>query len=113
MNVTDLLNDREKKYGDFGELAKAIQAYKSAARHAPRWNAMTSSQREAVEMIVMKLCRVLYGDPMHMDSWVDISGYAVLAAEEFNPRTEGGKPEPMVPAANPATPAELENAVAK
>lgn len=112
MNVTELLNEREKTYGDFAELAKAVQAYKSAARHAPRWNAMTSSQREAAEMVIMKLCRILYGDPMHMDSWMDISGYAMLAVEEFHPRDDSGKVAPMVPGPAPTTPTELEQAAA-
>lgn len=104
MTVTDTLNDREAKYGDFGELAKAIQAYKSAIRHAPSWVRMTSTQREAAEMIALKLCRIVYGDPLHFDSWRDIAGYATLAAEEFTGR-------PMMPAANPATPLELEQEV--
>lgn len=104
--IQDTLNDREAKYGDFGELSKAIQAYKSAIRHAPSWPKMTAVQREAAEMVATKLCRVVYGDPLHFDSWLDIAGYATLAAEEF-----GANKAPMVAAENPATPLELEKAV--
>lgn len=104
--IQETLNDREAKYGDFGELAKAIQAYKSAIRHAPSWAKMTAVQREAAEMIAVKLCRIVYGDPLHFDSWLDIAGYATLAAEEF-----GASKRPMVAAENPATPLELEKAV--
>lgn len=106
--IQETLNDREAKYGDFGELAKAIQAYKSAIRHAPSWAKMTAVQREAAEMIAVKLCRIVYGDPLHFDSWLDIAGYATLAAEEF-----GASKRPMVAAENPATPPELEKAVSE
>jgi hypothetical protein len=104
--IQSTLNDREAKYGDFGELSKAIQAYKSAIRHAPSWPKMTAVQREAAEMIATKLCRIVYGDPLHFDSWYDIAGYATLAAEEF-----GQGKRPMVPADNPATPLELAEVV--
>lgn len=106
MSVVETLNDREPKYGDFGELAKAVQAYKAAIRHAPSWVKMTAVQREAAEMIVLKLCRIVYGDPLHFDSWHDIAGYATLAAEEFS-----ADKRPMKPAADPQTPAQLEQVV--
>jgi hypothetical protein len=106
MTVIETLNDREPKYGDFTELAKAVQAYKAAVRHAPSWVKMTAVQREAAEMIVLKLCRIVYGDPLHFDSWHDIAGYATLAAEEFS----AGR-EPMQAATEPKTPQQLEQAV--
>jgi hypothetical protein len=106
VTVVDTLNERESKYGDFGELAKAIQAYKSAIRHAPSWVKMTAVQREAAEMIATKLCRVVYGDPLHFDSWHDIAGYATLAAEEF-----GAGKKPMEAAVSPTTPQALEQTV--
>jgi hypothetical protein len=110
MTIVDTLNDRESKYGEFGELARAIQAFKSVARASPSWPRMTATQREAMEMDIVKTCRILYGDPMHFDSWRDKAGYAMLAVEEFNPRTDK---RPMQPAGNPQTPLELEKAVAE
>ena len=32
-------------------------------------------------MIAVKIARILNGDPNHFDSWIDIAGYATLAAE--------------------------------
>ena len=101
MTVTDTLNEREKTYGDFGKLAQAVQAFKSVCRAAPSWPAMTATQRESSEMIMLKMVRLLYGDPFHFDSWHDIAGYATLAAEEF------GKKQPMVAAGDPKEPVEL------
>ena len=99
--IDEVLNERQTVYGDFNTLAHAVQAYKSTARSAPSWLVMTSTQREAVDMITLKLCRVLYGDPLHMDSWLDIAGYATLATEEFTSK------RPMAPAPNPVNPIEL------
>lgn len=109
MSITDTLNDRETKYGNFIELATAIQAFKSIMRASPAYPRMTSVQREAMEMDMVKTCRILYGDPMHFDSWRDKAGYASLAVEEFSPRQDGKQ---MAPAANPTTPVELLQAVA-
>ncbi len=84
MTIQDVLNDRETIYGDFGKLAEAIQAFKNVYRAAPGWAKMTAVQREALDMDVVKTCRILYGDPMHQDSWADKCGYAMLAHEEFS-----------------------------
>ncbi len=83
MTIQDTLNDRETIYGDFGKLAEAIQAFKNVYRAAPGWTKMTAVQREALDMDVVKTCRILYGDPSHADSWGDKCGYAMLAHEEF------------------------------
>lgn len=101
MSIGDTLNEREGRYGDFGRLAEASQAFKSVCRRSPSWANMTSVQRESAEMIMLKMCRVLYGNPMHFDSWHDVAGYATLAAEEFEAK------KPMVAAENPENPVDL------
>lgn len=102
--VNETLNEREKTYGDFNQLATAVQSLKSVFRSSTAYNRMTAVQREAMEMVIMKQCRIMYGDPMHFDSWRDLAGYAMLAVEEFHPREDGTK---MEPAKNPKTPLEL------
>lgn len=109
MSITEILNDRETKYGDFGQLATSIQALKSLMRAAPAFHRMTAVQRESLEMVMVKTCRIMYGDPMNFDSWRDIAGYAALAVEEFHPRSDG---KVMEPAANPSTAVEVLHAVA-
>jgi hypothetical protein len=104
-HVDNTLNDREATYGDFASLAKAIQAYKSAARAAPSWPAMSAVQREVIDMKLVKMCRSLYGNPNHVDNWVDGAGYDMLAAEEL------GRVRAPAAAANPANPLELEQTV--
>lgn len=95
MTVTDILNAREKLYGDFGQMARVVQGLKSVYHSSPNWNALTAVQREVLEMDALKTVRILWGDPTHVDNWVDKAGYATLGAEEF-----AGK-RLMAPAANP------------
>ena len=84
MTPQETLNEREGQYGSFNTLANAVQAFKTVCRAAPSWPKMTAVQRETMDMLVLKQCRILYGDPMHADSWHDLCGYAMLATEEFN-----------------------------
>lgn len=102
-SINDTLNQRQAVYGDFGRISQAVQAFKSVCRASPSWQSMTATQRECSEMIMLKMVRVLYGDPLHFDSWRDIAGYATLAAEEFGVK----KVEDMTPAANPKEPVDL------
>jgi hypothetical protein len=97
MTIQDTLNDRETIYGDFGKLAAAIQAFKNVYRSAPGWAKMTAVQREALDMDLVKTCRILYGDPAHVDSWADKCGYAMLAHEELiRPASVGAPAAPAL-----------------
>jgi hypothetical protein len=50
---------------------------------AYRWK-LSVSQREALEMILHKIARILNGDPNFKDSWTDIIGYARLVERELS-----------------------------
>lgn len=69
------LTDRAREYGDpedsFGLIAALWSRYTERD---------ISSADVAVMMILLKLARV-EGNPRHMDSWVDIAGYAACGAE--------------------------------
>ena len=106
--ITDTLDERQDIYGNFAELARAIQAFKAVLRASPAWPTMTAIQREVMDMDIVKNCRIMYGNPMHMDNWRDKAGYSTLAVEEFFPREDH---KPMEPAGNPQTPLELEQTV--
>lgn len=110
MTVQETLDDREAKYGDFATNAAAMQAFKNVYRSAPGWKKMTAVQRETLDMIITKTCRLLYGDPMQQhDTWHDIGGYAVLATEEFA-RAQAQKTQ-MAPPAQPEHPRDLDTDV--
>ena len=40
-------------------------------------------QREALEMLALKIARILNGDPNYADSWHDVAGYATLVADRL------------------------------
>lgn len=76
-----LLQDREKTHGSFVTNACISQGLKASMRGAGDWNALHPVHRESMEMIALKLSRILSGQAMFKDHWDDIAGYASLAAE--------------------------------
>ena len=78
-DIRETLGSRAKDYGHFRDGAALMQALKATARGWPGWEGrMAPYQREAVDMILHKLGRILNGNPDHIDSWHDIAGYATL-----------------------------------
>lgn len=80
-----ILNERGATHGDYSTQAAFSQTLKGLlrARHPAD---MTPAMRESLDMICVKVSRLLYGDPAHLDSWVDIAGYANLIAETLAPK---------------------------
>ena len=44
---------------------------------------MPTVHREALEMIVHKIARIVNGDPNYIDNWIDICGYSKLVIDEI------------------------------
>jgi hypothetical protein len=59
------------------------QTIKDMMKQEEGWARLDSDQKEALEMIVHKIARILNGDPNYADSWVDIAGYAKLVADRL------------------------------
>lgn len=74
-----VLSNREKTHGSYPSTAKVSQSLKDAMRASPNWIRLTDVQAESLEMIAVKLARILCGDPEYLDHWVDVVGYAKLA----------------------------------
>ena len=81
--ITDILTERGKNYGLFMDQAATSQALKDTLRDGPRWGSLTNDMAEALEVIAMKMSRIVHGDPNHIDSWDDIAGYARLVADRL------------------------------
>ena len=66
---------REKNYGspedNFGRIAELWSTYLG-------WD--VSASDVAAMMVLMKVARIAH-DPKHIDSWVDIAGYAACGGE--------------------------------
>lgn len=81
--VADTLTARHATYGHFQDNAAIAQGLKHYARLGLRWTDMTPSQREAVDMILSKVSRIVTGDPTYVDNWHDIQGYARLVERQL------------------------------
>ena len=75
-NITEILEERGSRYGDFYGHARITQNIKHAMSDSPNWKKLRVDQRECLEMIAHKIGRILNGDPDYQDSWTDIAGYA-------------------------------------
>jgi len=73
-----LLDTRRGTHGDFGLSSDFVQVFKNHARKAPNWKEMNSAEHEAIDMIVHKLGRWLFGTSID-DHNEDICGYSQLA----------------------------------
>ena len=84
-NVDAILNERANTYGSFIGVAKVAQQLKHvAASHTLAAGVeLNHDQIEALEMICSKIARIVNGDPDHVDSWIDIAGYATLVADRL------------------------------
>lgn len=81
--INKVLAERGVNYGDFSFVAFRSQQIQNHLRvHDPE-KQYTPTQREALQMIASKLARIVTGNPGHRDSWIDIAGYAQLAANSI------------------------------
>lgn len=78
MTIETILAERGSTYGEYPVGAKIAMDLFDVAQASPSYRKMTAAQQYAVFMILAKLSRALNGDPNHVDSWADISGYATL-----------------------------------
>lgn len=81
MEIDATLAERGSRYGTFVEHARITQNLKRAMIDSPNWQSLSDDKREALEMVVHKIGRILNGDPEYHDSWHDIIGYTKLVAD--------------------------------
>lgn len=84
MTVAETLQARGDRYGGFANLAAFSQHLKRELAKAAGYSALSDCQKESIEMIALKLARILNGNPDHIDNWHDIAGYAQLVEAELN-----------------------------
>jgi len=80
--IENLIKDRQKTHGDYAlraELSIALQD--TLIEMSGNWNRLTPAEQEAVQMICVKLSRIMHGNPHCADHWRDIAGYATLVAD--------------------------------
>jgi hypothetical protein len=84
-DVDTVLDERAKDYGKFIEGAEIMQMLKRLVHNyiESRGTPLAFDQREAIDMIIHKLGRIINGNPDKVDHWVDIAGYATLVADRL------------------------------
>lgn len=81
-----LLVERQRTHGSFELNARISQVLKSVIQgryvgQPSEYNSLDPVHREALDMIALKLSRILSGQASYADHWDDIAGYAKLASE--------------------------------
>lgn len=76
--IEETLKTRGNVHGDFVSSALFKDAVGKLISLTPNYGRMGEACRQAMFMIVEKMGRILYGEPIFADHWHDISGYAKL-----------------------------------
>jgi hypothetical protein len=83
-DVSATLAERGSRYGEFAQHALYTQDLKRAMQRVPsNWRKLSDDKKEALEMVVHKIGRILNGDPEYIDSWHDIIGYVRLVEKNL------------------------------
>ena len=83
--VDKVLDERESQYGSYMQSADTAIKIKSAMHNAIARNDLHlyPDQLMSLDMIAVKISRIVNGNPNHTDSWIDIAGYATLVADRL------------------------------
>lgn len=83
--IDAILDARANQYGNFLASANVAIRLKGTMHNAIAQQDlhMAPDQLLALDMIAVKISRILTGNPSHLDSWVDIAGYATLVADRL------------------------------
>ena len=77
-SVSETLDERQATYGSFPAQAAIAQQLKDVMHRTPGWPGLPTDRKEALDMIVHKMARVLNGGVEDVDHYHDIAGYAML-----------------------------------
>ncbi len=77
-----LLNVRQSTHGDFRTNARLSQKLKEIYRSYEGWAHLDDVEKEVLDMISLKISRILSGKSLERQHWEDIEGYAHLALKE-------------------------------
>tara|TARA_Y100000310_G_scaffold324866_1_gene387320 strand:+ start:10581 stop:10850 length:270 start_codon:yes stop_codon:yes gene_type:complete len=81
--IDGILEERGPVHGDAKKQFTLSQNLKAVARYGTDFEHLSPLQKEALDMILMKVSRVVVGDENHQDHWDDIAGYAALVSKEL------------------------------
>jgi len=88
-SVSHTLDNRGGTHGHFRAQSGITQNITEFMRTGRNWDDLPSYGKHALEMVAVKLGRILSGDWSYTDHWHDIAGYATLVEQELT-RSKGG-----------------------
>ena len=77
-HVEQTIIARASTHGDFLKRATICQDIKVILYSSGNWFQLEADERDALELIAVKISRILSGDPDEPDHWRDLAGYARL-----------------------------------
>jgi len=80
-DIGKLLADKQKQHGDYGNVSRISQSIKEVLKGGPNWEKLSDAHKEALEMMAVKMARIVSGDSGLRDHWEDIGGYAELGSK--------------------------------
>jgi len=80
MEISTILDEREKTHGDYTNNCVVSQKLKQAMADAVGYNKLSMVQKETLDRIATKIGRILC-NPNVKDHWTDVQGYAKLAGD--------------------------------
>ncbi len=81
MSLKNTLKARRATHGDFIDHSRVSQQLCGVMRLSPNWDNLSDVHKESLEMIAHKIARILCGDPLFIDPFRDIAGYAQRVQE--------------------------------
>jgi hypothetical protein len=83
-----MLSERASRYGSFDSFSILSQGLKSAVWNHAGWENLPDAGKEALEMTLHKIARIVNGDCTYQDSWDDAVGYLTRGLESACRRPE-------------------------
>ena len=80
-DIEFILDERQKQYGNYTDVASTSQALKEVICVGENYFELPFYAKESLDMIASKVARIVNGDWKHKDSWKDIAGYAQLVLD--------------------------------
>jgi hypothetical protein len=90
-DIDDTLDARAVTHGGYPLVALTGHTIKATLRAGARWSDTQPVHREALDMIAVKMSRIVNGDCNNADHWRDIAGYARLVERLLPREAESGQ----------------------
>lgn len=83
MNEVDkILSEREHVYGSFDDVSRMYTNLVTLVDEAD--SILGCKVKCSIDMILMKIARIVSGDQYYRDNWSDIAGYAMLVVKSID-----------------------------